>query len=54
LQAGRYTKDLYAKNIGDTSSASFKAAVTYLVKMHAQGRLPQDIGLPEILLNAGI
>ena len=54
LQAGRYTKGLYAKNIGDTSSASFKAAVTYLVKMHAQGRLPQDIGLPEIILNAGL
>jgi len=54
LQTGKYTKELYAKNIGDTSSASFQAAVTYLVKMHEQGRLPQNIGLPEIILNANL
>ena len=54
LQTDKYSKKLYAEYIGDTNSASFKAAVTYLVKNHEQGRLPQNINLPEIIMNAGL
>jgi len=54
LSTGTYTKKLYAQNIGNTGSASYNAAVTYLTKWHAEGRLVTTIPIYEIIANAGL